>query len=176
MTVDLTAIENEIIDSRFKGFPVGAAPVVLKEVGTRKWSLLRHDLPFPVAVIKGHALRHNRNWMRDFAGRNGVLLAPHGKTTMAPQIFAMQLEAGAWGITVATVNQLDVCIRFGLRRIIMANQLVGARDIASVIALLNGHPDLELHFLLDSRAQLDILSALSDKHGLQRRFNLLLEI
>jgi D-serine dehydratase len=176
MTVDLTAIENEIIDSRFKGFPVGAAPVVLKEVGTRKWSLLRHDLPFPVAVIKGNALHHNRNWMRDFAGRNGVLLAPHGKTTMAPQIFAMQLEAGAWGITVATVNQLDVCIRFGLRRIIMANQLVGARDIASVIALLNGHPDLELHFLLDSRAQLDILSALSDKHGLQRRFNLLLEI
>lgn len=176
MTVDLTAIENEIIDSRFKGFPVGAAALALKDVGRRKWSLLRHDLPFPVAVIKGAALGHNRNWMRDFAAQNDVLLAPHGKTTMAPQIFAMQLDGGAWGITVATVNQLDVAMRFGIRRIILANQLVGARDIASVIALLNDHPDLELLFLLDSQAQLDILSVLSDKHNLRRRFTVLLEI
>ena len=61
-----------------------------------------------MAVIKrDSALAHNHAWMRDFTARHRAsLLAPHGKTTMAPQIFAQQLAAGAWGITVATVQQL----------------------------------------------------------------------
>ena len=32
----------------------------------------------------------------------GVSFAPHGKTTMSPEIFRRQAEAGAWAITVAT--------------------------------------------------------------------------
>ena len=71
--------------------------------------------------------------MRDFTTATGVLLAPHGKTTMAPQIFAQQLAAGAWGITVATVQQLALCVQFGVRRVIMANQLVGAARVAEVV-------------------------------------------
>ena len=31
--------------------------------------------------------------------------APHAKTTMAPQLLTAQLDAGAWGLTVATPNQ-----------------------------------------------------------------------
>ena len=66
--------------------------------------MLRGDLPFPLAVLRESALAHNHAWMRDFTRATGVLLAPHGKTTMAPQIFAQQLAAGAWGITVATCS------------------------------------------------------------------------
>ena len=61
--------------------------------------------------IRDSALAHNHAWMRDFAAATGVLLAPHGKTTMAPQIFAQQLAAGAWGMTVANVQQLGICAR-----------------------------------------------------------------
>jgi peptide/nickel transport system ATP-binding protein len=89
----------------------------------------------------------------------GVLLAPHGKTTMAPQIFAQQLAAGAWGMTVANVQQLGICARFGVRRVLMANQLLGALEVRTVIGLLRRHPDLEFHFLVDSRAQLEAIEA-----------------
>jgi D-serine dehydratase len=75
-----------------------------------------------------------------------VLLAPHGKTTMAPQIFAQQLAAGAWGITVATVQQLAICVRYGVRRVIMANQLLGDTEITAVVALQDAHRDLEFTF------------------------------
>ena len=36
----------------------------------------------------------------------------------------------------------------------MANQLLGALEVRTVIALLQRHPDLEFHFLIDSPAQL----------------------
>ncbi|HLI11089.1 MAG TPA: amino acid deaminase [Alphaproteobacteria bacterium] len=174
--IDLSAIENEIIDSRYKGYPTNAAPSTPKEVGRLKWNVLRQDLPFPLAVLKESALDHNQAWMRDFTAECGVFLAPHGKTTMSPQLFARQLAGGAWGITVATVNQLGICVRFGLRRIIMANQLIGRRDILAVIELLNRHADLDFAFLLDSEAQFEILAALAEAKGLQRPFTVLLEI
>ena len=100
----------------------------------------RGDLPLPLAVIRDSALAHNHVWMRDFTAATGVLLAPHGKTTMAPQIFAQQLAAGAWGMTVANVQQLGVCVRFGVRRVLMANQLLGALEVRTVIDLLRPHP------------------------------------
>src|SRR5947208_15059049 len=126
------------------------APLPLAAIGLQDWNLLRGDLPFPLAVIRDSALAHNHAWMRDFSASTGVLLAPHGKTTMAPQIFAQQLAAGAWGIPVANVQQLGLCVRFGVRRVIMANRLLGAAEVGTVIRLREAHPDLEFHFLIDS--------------------------
>lgn len=51
------------------------------------------------------------------------MLAPHGKTSMAPRSLARQLAAGAWGITVATPHQLAMARRIGVDRIVMANQV-----------------------------------------------------
>jgi D-serine deaminase-like pyridoxal phosphate-dependent protein len=60
---------------------------------------------------------------------HGVALAPHGKTTMAPQLFADQLAAGAWGITAATVGQAQVMAHFGVERILIANEVLDRRAI-----------------------------------------------
>jgi len=174
--LNLEAIEHELLDGRTKGFPYGAPPVRLAEVGKQGWSLLDGTLPFPQAVIKDAALAHNHAWMRDFTAATGVLLAPHGKTTMAPQIFAQQLAAGAWGITVATVQQLAICVRFGLRRVIMANQLVGANAVAEVVRLCEQHRDLEFYFLIDSIPQLRLIEAEARRHPLSRRLTALLEL
>src|SRR5215510_2142479 len=152
--LDLTSLLSETLDATIKGYPPGAPPFRLDEVGQQGWSLLSGDLPLPQVVIRESALAHNHAWMRDFTAATGVLLAPHGKTTMAPQIFAQQLAAGAWGITVATVHQLAVCVRFGVRRVIMANQLIGAAEIRAVLDLIGKHDDLEFHFLVDSLLQL----------------------
>ena len=70
-------------------------------------------------------------------------MAPHGKTTMSPQLFARQLEAGCWAMTVGTVHQLRVCRSFGLKRIVLANQLVGRAEIDYVFSENISNTDYE---------------------------------
>jgi len=174
--LDLHSIEREPVDASTKGFPHAAPPIPLGEIGAQGWRLFDGTLPFPQAVIRESALVHNHAWMRDFAQATGVLLAPHGKTTMAPQIFAQQLAAGAWGITVATVHQLAVCAKFGVRRVIMANQLLGSAAVAEVVRLLTLHADLELFFLVDSLDQLRAVESDAAAHAPPRRLTALLEL
>ena len=165
--MNLDSILSETLDASTKGYPQSAPPLPISALSAQRWSVLAGDLPLPLAVIRDSALAHNHAWMRDFTASTGVLLAPHGKTTMAPQIFAQQLAAGAWGITVANVQQLAICVRFGVRRVIMANQLLGAVEVGTVIRLREEHPDLEFHFLIDSKAQLAAIEnvAASDAGG-----------
>ena len=66
--------------------------------------MLAGDLPLPIALLKRDAVAHNLAWMQRQARHWGIDLAPHGKTTMSPQLFRRQLDAGAWGITFATVD------------------------------------------------------------------------
>jgi len=163
--MNLAPILSETLDAATKGYPLSSLALPISAIGAQRWSLLAGDLPLPLAVIRDSALAHNHAWMRDFTASTGVLLAPHGKTTMAPQIFAQQLAAGAWGITVANVQQLGICVRFGVRRVIMANQLLGAAEVDAVIRLQDAHPDLEFHFLIDSLAQLASIENLAGSAG-----------
>jgi len=174
--IDLSPILAEVVDATTKGYPLSAAPMPLSAIGAQGWSVLDGDLPLPLAVIRDSALAHNHAWMRDFTAATGVLLAPHGKTTMAPQIFAQQLAAGAWGMTVANVQQLGICVRFGVRRVLMANQLLGALEVRAVIDLLKQHPDLEFHFLVDSPAQLAAIEAAAASDPPERKLTALIEL
>ena len=174
--IDVQTIESSTLDSTLKGYPHRAPPCAVRDIGTRGWNVLRGDLPFPVAVLKESALTHNLHWMADFTRATGVLLAPHGKTTMAPQLFARQIEAGAWGITFATMQQVSVGARAGLRRIILANQLVGTEDILQAMDLVDATPDLELHVLVDSLAQLDLIEVQAARRNRATPLNGLLEM
>jgi D-serine dehydratase len=158
-----------------KGWPALAGALALKDAGRQGWNLLRQDLPLPVAVLKGSALSHNSRWMRRFLEHFDVRLCPHGKTTMAPQLFARQLADGAFGITVATVQQLMVCRRFGVPRVLMANQLIGRQAIRQVIALLEADPSFEFLCVVDSLAGVEALLVELRDHPLGRPFEVLLE-
>ncbi|MBX8828239.1 alanine racemase, partial [Ochrobactrum sp. SFR4] len=85
-----------------------------------------------VAVIRAQALQHNSRWMQKFVAERGALIAPHVKTTMCPQIMAQQLADGAWALTVATIQQLQVCAALGATRIILANQAVGRAELDTI--------------------------------------------
>ena len=117
----------------------------LGRIGDLGLSLWAGDLLLPALTLRGDRLRHNLARMMRFCDAHGVELAPHGKTTMAPQLFADQLAAGAWGITAATVGQAQVMARFGVPRILIANEVVDARGIR----WLSGSDAL---FLVDSVA------------------------
>ena len=143
--IDLSAIEASLVDDRIKGMPGGLMPIALSEIGRQGWNLLREDLPLPLAVIRATALAHNGDWMRRFLGRSGAVVAPHGKTTMSPQLFRRQMADGAWAITVATAHQLQVARSFGFQRILLANQLVGRQAIRYVLAELERDPGFDFY-------------------------------
>ena len=138
------------VDGTTKGIPAGTAAMDLSEVGERGWNLLEEDLELPVAVLREDALEHNSRWMRDFLDATGVRLCPHGKTTMAPELFRRQLRDGAWGITVASVRQLRVCRRHGISRILVANQVVREASIRWLLEELERDPGFEACCLVDS--------------------------
>ena len=165
-----------VLDSRQKSFPLTASPVAAAKLGERHWHLLADDLPYPLAVLRRPALEHNLRWMQDFARRKGVELAPHGKTTMAPELFARQLAAGAWGLTFATVYQASVGVEAGARRIVIANQVVCDADFDGLAVLLDRHTDLRVWFLVDSLAQLALVEDWAARRKSRPRFDVLLEM
>jgi D-serine dehydratase len=142
-----------------KGYPHQAAPLRRSQIAAQRWNVLHGDMPLPLAVIQRDALAANLRWMQKFASEQGVELAPHGKTTMSPQLFAAQLAAGAWGITFANLTQARVGLVSGVRRCLIANQLAAAVDLDALVALLQEHAGARVLFLVDSQAQLDLLDA-----------------
>ena len=165
-----------VLDHRIKGYPLLAAPTPVDQVGTRQWHVLDDVMPYPLATLRTSALTHNLAWMQDWARRKGVQLAPHGKTTMSPELFRMQLQAGAWGMTVANVHQLQLALGVGAQRCIIANQVLADADLDGLDALLTRHAGARTWFLVDSLAQLAMIEDWARRRASGRRFDVLLEL
>ncbi len=163
------------LDGQTKGLPAGFGVTDPAQIGSRGLNVLAEDLPLPLAILKDSALRHNSAWMRAFREMTGVSIAPHGKTSMSPQLFARQLADGAWGISVATVQQLRVCRAHGIRRVLLANQLVGRQAIAYVLDELARDPAFEFYALVDSVAAVETLAVAAAQRNPGRALNLLVE-
>jgi len=171
----LAALDEQILHPGVKGLPI-LEPLRQGAIGVQNWNVLQADTSFPVAVLKTSRLRHNLDWMRRFCERYGVTLAPHGKTTMSPQLFGAQLANGAWGITLATASQVQVAYRFGVRRVLLANQLIAPADIRSVLALLRSDPGFECILLADSLAGVARLAEAVALHPLAHPLPVLVEL
>lgn len=165
--------ETEVVSPVNKGLGLLRGSLSPEAVVGLGWNLLKEDVSLPCAVLYQEKLQHNLAWMRRFIDAYGMRLAPHGKTTMAPKLFQMQLQAGAWGITLATAQQTMVAWKHGVRRVLMANELVGKQNMA-IIAHLLGDPDFEFYCLVDSAALVEQLGEFFAEQGL--RLSVLLEM
>lgn len=170
--LDLGILDGVVVDETTKGFR-GTPPVPLREVGAQAWRLA--DLQPPAMVLREQALAHNLRLMAAYCSDRGVGLAPHGKTTMAPQLWNMQLEAGAWGITAATVQQARVMRACGVPRILVANEVADEPAIAWVAAQLDD-PAAELLCQVDSAACVGILDDTLRRVGASRALGVLVEL
>jgi D-serine dehydratase len=168
-------VAGTMLDHKTKGMPGGIAPFPMGEIGAKGWNVLREDLPLPLAVLKKSAMDHNSGWMRDFVARSGAVIAPHGKTTMAPQLFGQQMDDGAWAITLATAHQIAVARDFSFSRIILANQLVGKQMIRYVLDELKRDPGFEFFCIVDSEANVAQLAAAAREANLGRPLQVFLE-
>ncbi len=172
---------DPLIDNHFKGYPHHQVPLRRSQIARQAWNVLKGDLPLPLAVIKRDALAGNLAWMQNFARERGLDMAPHGKTTMSPQLFRRQLDAGAWGITFATITQARVGIAAGVQRCLIANQVLTSADLAAIQRLIGDNLGLRIVFLVDSVQQLDLIESWYRSHettggGTLRPFEVLLEI
>ncbi len=125
---------------------------------------LVNDVSLPALVIHRAALEHNIRWMQDFVTRSGAVLAPHGKTSMAPALFRRQLEQGAWGLTLASAVQTRAAYAGGVRRVLMANQLVGRANMA-LIAELQTDSAFEFYCMVDHPDNVAALGAFFAERG-----------
>jgi len=121
-------------------------------------SLLKEDFCLPLMTLNHSALINNCRWMQDYADAANVKLAPHGKTSMCPELFKMQLDHGAWGMTLANSYQVKIAYDCGVRKILMANQLVGKGNIQTIIQLLRNDSEFEFYCLVDNQDNVDQLN------------------
>jgi len=138
-------------------------------------NVVRGEVALPAMVLKEAALANNLAVMGRYAEDKGFLLAPHGKTTMAPALFRRQLEAGAWGMTVANLQQAAVAYDAGARRVIVANEVVGPVD-ARAVAKAVGTPGREIYCLVDSAEGVRLLDRNLSLSEISGRVDVLLEV
>lgn len=164
-----------VVGGQLKGIPPGIDSIPIGQIAGQRWNLLRGDLPLPTAVIRESALRQNSRWMQQFLRFSGALLCPHGKTTMSPHLFKRQLDDGAWGITISTVQQLCVTRRYGFKRILMANQLVGRVEIRYVFDEMAKDPEFDFFCIVDSADGVARLAEAARERSPSRPLQVLIE-
>jgi D-serine dehydratase len=172
----LGEVGEVIVDWRYKSFPTDAAATTVSSLSTCGWKALGGDLSFPVVLVRRSALEHNIALMADYCRSNDVSIAPHAKTPIAPQFVQRQLEAGAWGITVANLHQCRVLRHFGAARLLLANEVVELTALRWIVDELERAPDFEFMCLVDSVACVALMDELLSELRARGRLNVLLEV
>jgi len=141
---------------------------------------VRSDFATPLLTLDAGAMVHNVSRMADWAQQAGVLLAPHGKTTMAPALWRQLLDdrprgAGAWGLTLATPWQAQVGRAHGVRRILIANEAVDPVGLRWIADELAAHPEAEILSWADG---VDVVRAMEHalSGGVPRPLRVLVEL
>ncbi|MBG0852859.1 amino acid deaminase [Streptomyces spinoverrucosus] len=158
-TQALARLATEHVDHRFKGLPPDADGLTVAELAAQRRNLFTDGFTTPVLALSAEHLEHNLRLMATYTARHGLAFAPHGKTTMAPQLFQRQIERGAWGITLAVPHQVRVARAFGIRRIFLANELVDAAALRRLAGELATDPAFEFVCYVDSVRGVELMDA-----------------
>ena len=160
---------NSIIEIGYKGFPLDSYGKSVADFLAKRQNIFTSGFQFPLMVIKQDALTHNIDKMSRFCKSVGAELAPHVKTTMAPQIAQLQIDAGAFAVTVASLWQAEIFREFDFKKIIIANEVLDQYAIKK-IAELNKSKQVEIIFYVDSLEGLEIIKSFTHSDGIQNLF------
>jgi len=95
----------------------------------------RHDLITPALILDLPVARRNIAKMADRIKTMPARLRPHIKVHKSPELARMQVDAGAIGISTATVWEAIVMVRSGLDSIFVVNTIAGREKIAALAAI-----------------------------------------
>ncbi|MFI6021627.1 amino acid deaminase [Streptomyces sp. NPDC051287] len=171
----LARLAEERVDHRFKGLPPDADGLTVGELTAQRRNLFTDGFATPVLALSAERLEHNLALMETYTARHGLVFAPHGKTSMAPQLFRRQIEHGAWGITLAVPHQVRVARAFGTRRIFLANELVDAPALRWIAAELERDAEFRFVCYVDSVRGAELMDAALKGTG-SRPVNVVVEL
>lgn len=124
----MTGMDSEQLTARDKGLPARADGLTAADFLATRPRL--EEFWTPLVVLDDAAMRANVATMAAWCAAQGLEIMPHGKTTMAPALWKRQTDAGALGITLATMGQVRTGRALGLDSIMLANAAVDARSLA----------------------------------------------
>ncbi|MFJ2767634.1 amino acid deaminase [Streptomyces sp. NPDC087300] len=172
----LARLADERVDHRFKGLPPDAEGLTVGELAAQRRNLFTDGFTTPVLALSAERLEHNLALMETYAERHGLAFAPHGKTSMAPQLFRRQLDRGAWGITLAVPHQVRVARAFGVPNIFLANELVDAAALRWLAGELAADPGFRFICYVDSVRGADLMHAALSEAGATRPVDVVVEL
>ncbi|MCZ4605645.1 amino acid deaminase [Streptomyces sp. Lzd4kr] len=172
----LAGLAEERVDHRFKGLPPDADGLTVAQLSAQRRNLFTGGFATPVLALSAERLEHNLDLMETYATRHGLAFAPHGKTSMAPQLFQRQIEHGAWGITLAVPHQVRVARAYGTERIFLANELVDAAALRWIAAELTADPAFRLVCYVDSVRGVELMDAALRDAGATRPVDVVVEL
>lgn len=153
----LSRWESQRLSTTTRGIPlVDGLPI--EEIAHQDWQPSRGDLALPALTLDEAAFAANRDLFLRWCRSAGVAVAPHAKTPMSPELVRSLREAGAWGTTVANIQQAAVLLAHGERRLLLANEIGGLAAGRRLGALLGAYPDVEFHAFADSPAAVAALA------------------
>ncbi|MFD5302177.1 MULTISPECIES: amino acid deaminase [Streptomyces] len=172
----LAKLGEEHVDHRFKGLPPDAYGLTVAELAGQRRNLFTGGFTTPVLALSAERLEHNLRLMETYSARHGLAFAPHGKTSMAPQLFQRQIEHGAWGITLAVPHQVRVARAFGVQRVFLANELVDAAALRWISSELDADPDFRFVCYVDSVRGVELMDAALTGAGASRPVDVVVEL
>ncbi|MFE7598207.1 alanine racemase [Streptomyces sp. NPDC057494] len=169
-------LANERVDHRFKALPPDAEGLTVGELSAQRRNLFTGGYTTPVLALSAESVEHNLRLLETYAERHHLAFAPHGKTSMAPQLFDRQLEHGAWGITAAVPHQARVYRAHGVARIFLANELVDPVALRWLAAELDADPDFRLVCYVDSVRGVELMDEALRAAGAARPVDVVVEL
>ncbi|WP_411114292.1 amino acid deaminase [Streptomyces sp. 029-5] len=172
----LKELSDERVDHRFKALPPDADGLTVGALAAERRSLFTGGFTTPVLALSAESVEHNLALLETYSERHGLAFAPHGKTSMAPRLFARQLERGAWGITAAVPHQVRVYRAFGIQRIFLANEVVDAAALRWLAAELDRDPGFRFVCYVDSVRGVELMDEALRAAGAGRPVEVVVEL
>ncbi|MFF9569777.1 amino acid deaminase [Streptomyces sp. NPDC014685] len=172
----VAGLSDEPVDHRFKALPPDAEGLTVGALAAERRDLFTGGFTTPVLALSAESVEHNLALLETYAERHGLAFAPHGKTSMSPQLFARQLERGAWGITAAVPHQARVYRAYGIRRIFLANELVDAAALRWLAGELDADPEFRFVCYVDSVRGVELMDEALRAAGATRPVDVVVEL
>ncbi|MFE7517834.1 alanine racemase [Streptomyces halstedii] len=172
----VAALAGERVDHRFKGLPPDAAGLTVGALAAERRNLFTGGFTTPVLALSAESVEANLALLEAYTERHGLAFAPHGKTSMSPELFARQLEHGAWGITAAVPHQVRVYRAYGIRRIFLANEVVDPVALRWLAAELDADPDFTFVCYVDSARGVELMDEALRAAGATRPVDVVVEL
>lgn len=131
----------------------------------------RAELVTPALVLDLPAAKRNISRMSDRIRELPADIRPHIKVHKSPELARLQVEAGAIGLSTATVWEAIVLVRSGLDHILVVNTIAGPQKIRALAELAR---DADVMVAVDDPANIDALAAAAQAAG--SRLGVLVEV